>query len=189
MAARGGRGRGRARPGDRAMRVLYVNHTSRVSGAERSLLELMTALRGDVEPVLACPEGDLSRRAEAAGLRTVRLHSLEVGFGSGPREMLRAGGRLVRAAARVASLSRRLEVDVVHAASTRAGIVAGCRGADRRAATGRRRAGLAPRRRSGRLSSAGRCASWRAHSCSTRNSPCGASAPPGPLKPWSPIPR
>ena len=63
------------------MRVLYVNHTARVSGAERSLLELMTALRGDVDPVLACPEGDLSRRAEAAGLRTVRLHSLESALG------------------------------------------------------------------------------------------------------------
>ena len=39
------RRRGRARPGDRAMRVLYVNHTARVSGAERSLLELMEGVR------------------------------------------------------------------------------------------------------------------------------------------------
>lgn len=107
------------------MRVLYVNHTARVSGAERSLLELMAALHGQVDLMLACPEGDLSRRAEAAGLPTVRLPSFEIGWGSGTRELLRAGASLVRIAARVASLSRRLEVDIVHAASTRSGIVAG----------------------------------------------------------------
>ena len=106
------------------MRILYVNHTSRVSGAERSLLELMNALRDDVEPVLACPAGDLSRRAEAAGIRTVRIDALEVGYGSGPRELLLAGRRLLRTAVRLASVTRRLEVDAVHAASARAGIAA-----------------------------------------------------------------
>jgi glycosyltransferase involved in cell wall biosynthesis len=106
------------------MRVLYLNHTARVSGAERSLLELINALGAHVEPILACPEGELSRRAEAAGVRTVRLDPLQVGFGSGPREIVRAGGRLFRMAARVSSLSRRLEVDAIHAASARSGVVA-----------------------------------------------------------------
>src|SRR5438309_1565674 len=107
------------------MRVLYVNHTAQVSGAERSLLELISELRAHVQPVLACPEGELARRAEAAGVRTFRIDPFDISFGSGPREILRAGGKLIRTAVRVASLTRRLELDVVHAASTRAGIVAG----------------------------------------------------------------
>jgi L-malate glycosyltransferase len=106
------------------MKVLYVNHTARVSGAERSLLGLMSALRQHLEPILACPEGDLSRRAEAMGVPMVRIDPLQAGFGSGPRELLRAAGTCIRTAARVARLSRRLRVDVVHAASARAGIAA-----------------------------------------------------------------
>jgi glycosyltransferase involved in cell wall biosynthesis len=101
-----------------------VNHTARVSGGERSLLELMSALRDHVEPILACPPGDLSRRAEAQGVRTVGIDPIEIGFGSGPRDLVPAGGRLVRTAASVATLSRKFRVDVIHAASTRAGIVA-----------------------------------------------------------------
>ena len=101
-----------------------MNHTARVSGAERSLLELMAALRHDVEPVLACPKGDLSHRATAAGFRTVQIDPLEVGYRSGPRELLPAGRGLVRTAARLASLTHRLEADIVHAASARAGVVA-----------------------------------------------------------------
>jgi glycosyltransferase involved in cell wall biosynthesis len=104
--------------------VLYVNHTARVSGGERSLLELLAALPHHVEPILACPDGDLSRRANAMGVRTVRIDPLQVGFGSGPGELLRAPGTFVRAAARVARLSQRLRVDAIHATSARAGIAA-----------------------------------------------------------------
>src|SRR5204863_1453611 len=36
-------------------RVLYVNHTAQVSGGERSLIELLAALDGRVEPIVAVP--------------------------------------------------------------------------------------------------------------------------------------
>ena len=51
------------------MRVLYVCHTSRVSGAERSLLDLIMTLGDRVDAVLACPNGELSQRARAAGMK------------------------------------------------------------------------------------------------------------------------
>ena len=47
-------GRSRAAATDR-MNVLCVNHTGEVSGAERSLLDLMSGLTDDVSVRLACP--------------------------------------------------------------------------------------------------------------------------------------
>jgi len=49
--------------------VLYVNHCSQVSGAEESLLSLMARLdRNAFNPVLACPPGELARRAGEVGV-------------------------------------------------------------------------------------------------------------------------
>ena len=55
------------------MKVLYVNHTSQMSGAERSLLELIALARVDADVVLACPPGDLMERARALGIATAEL--------------------------------------------------------------------------------------------------------------------
>jgi glycosyltransferase involved in cell wall biosynthesis len=105
------------------MRVLYVSHTAVVSGAERSLLDLLGALPEDVEPLLAAPRGRLSQLAEQRGIATtvirgtagsLRVHPLHT-----PRalaEMALAGWQVRRAAARH-------RAEVVHANSIRAGIV------------------------------------------------------------------
>ena len=45
----------------RLMRVLYVNQTAQVSGAERSLLSLLKGLEGDPEPLVGCPPGRAGR--------------------------------------------------------------------------------------------------------------------------------
>lgn len=51
------------------MRVLYVSHFGSLGGAERSLLELMDAVRMlGVDPVLLCPSGPLSGAAASAGI-------------------------------------------------------------------------------------------------------------------------
>ena len=105
------------------MRVLYVNHTAGVSGAERSLLELMEGVRAHADVLLACPEGDLRRRAVAMGITSLEIESLRIGFGSQLRELPRAAARLVRVGLRVRKIARRHDVDVVHAASSRAGLV------------------------------------------------------------------
>ena len=60
-----------------ARRILYVNHVAEASGAENSLLALMSVLdRKRFFPILACPEdGDLPRRAAAM---SVEVHSLPI---------------------------------------------------------------------------------------------------------------
>ncbi|HKR13394.1 MAG TPA: glycosyltransferase family 4 protein [Pyrinomonadaceae bacterium] len=51
------------------MRVLYVSHFGGLGGAERSLLELMDAVRTQgIDPVLLCPSGPLSEAAATAGI-------------------------------------------------------------------------------------------------------------------------
>lgn len=49
--------------------MLYVNHTARLGGAERSLLELMQAMKGKIRPALyVFEEGPLCAAARAVGL-------------------------------------------------------------------------------------------------------------------------
>jgi L-malate glycosyltransferase len=101
------------------MRVLFVSHTSEVSGGERSLLTLIAALGSRVEAHLACPSGDLARRAAALGIPVSPLR----GIGGGPRlgiASARAVAALLYDACRVAGVRR---VDLIHANSVRAGLV------------------------------------------------------------------
>ena len=105
------------------MRVLYVSHTAEVSGAERSLLDLLGGLPDTVQPLLATPPGRLAVLAEQLGVATtpimgtagsLRVHPLHT-----PRalaEMALAGRQVRRAAARHGA-------ELVHANSIRAGIV------------------------------------------------------------------
>ncbi len=106
------------------MKVLFVDHTSLVSGAERSLLELIALVRVDADVVLACPAGELMERARATGIPTVELGLKEFSFSS---NVLSAAAGALRSGLELRRLARRHEVDVVHAASTRAGLLlAGC---------------------------------------------------------------
>jgi glycosyltransferase involved in cell wall biosynthesis len=51
------------------MRTLYISHYGGLGGAERSLLELMVAVRPlGIEAALICPDGPLLREANAAGI-------------------------------------------------------------------------------------------------------------------------
>jgi L-malate glycosyltransferase len=110
------------------VRVLYVNHTAAVSGAEISLLALLEGLRGGadgVDAAVATPRGQLLSAVEQLGIPTtpiigtagsLRLHPLHT-----PRTVLElsaAAWQLRRAAA-----ARHAEV--VHANSIRAGIMLG----------------------------------------------------------------
>jgi len=54
------------------MRVLYVNQTAQVSGAERSLLDILDNLGGAVDPFVACPPGQLADEIVARGSRFER---------------------------------------------------------------------------------------------------------------------
>jgi L-malate glycosyltransferase len=106
------------------MRVLFVNHTSSVSGAEQGLMRLVDGLRRDLAVAVACPsEGALAERVDAAAVArlpvpafeaSLRLHPLHTPVGLA---WLGAGGvSLARAA-------RRWGADLLHANSPRAGLM------------------------------------------------------------------
>ena len=59
-------------------RVLYVNHTSRVSGAERTLLDLLRALPSDVTPAVASPKGRLSEQVRDLGIEHLPLRESDL---------------------------------------------------------------------------------------------------------------
>jgi glycosyltransferase involved in cell wall biosynthesis len=106
------------------MRVLYVNHTSLVSGGERSLLTLLPALPPEVSPVLACPPGPLADEAARLGVEVWTLPGTAGSLKLHPWHTARAVSQLGRAAFALRRLARRAEADLVHANTIRAGLVA-----------------------------------------------------------------
>lgn len=107
------------------MRVLYVNHTATVSGGERSLLELLAALPAEVQPLLACPPGNLQERAKALGVSTTGIAGTAGSLRLHPMHTPLALAQMSLAALQVARAARRQNAEVVHANSIRAGIVLG----------------------------------------------------------------
>lgn len=114
------------------MRVLYVNHTGVRSGAEVSLLRLLRALPDDVDAALCCPEGELARDARDLGAPVLPIPevtaSLRLCLARAPATVGEIGGASLAVAGHV----RRLRPDLVHANTTRAGIVTGFATARRR---------------------------------------------------------
>jgi L-malate glycosyltransferase len=104
------------------VRVLYVNQTGAVSGAERSLLDLLGALPEEIEPVMACPDGPLAEHVRALGVPWRRIPATDASFRLHPRHTPRALAELgaQAAAVRAAGGGARL----VHANTTRAAIAA-----------------------------------------------------------------
>src|SRR5260221_14625205 len=73
-----------------AMRVLYLNHTGQMSGAERSLLELLAGLPPSVSPILGCPDGDLAMAARDIGVPVTTLRGTSGSLRIHPRHTTRA---------------------------------------------------------------------------------------------------
>lgn len=108
------------------MRVLLVNHTSDIGGAEQSLLELVRELpRLGVTPLAAVPEGALAARLrqERVEVHAVHLHALVRPRGLGSASRAAAAGLIDTL--RVCRLTRRLRPDLVHANSAKAAFAAG----------------------------------------------------------------
>jgi glycosyltransferase involved in cell wall biosynthesis len=107
------------------MRVLYVNQTSRMSGAERSLLDLLGGLPEEVLPSVACPPGELRSEVEAMGVPGHDFPETAVSFRLHPVHTLAGGAWLGRASLSLRALARREGAKVVHANTARAAIAAG----------------------------------------------------------------
>jgi L-malate glycosyltransferase len=105
--------------------VLYVNHTSEVSGAERSLLELLRELPGEVRPLVATPRGRLDEAVRELGIATTPIAGTAGSLRLHPLHTPRALAELSLAAAQVRRAARAHGAELVHANSIRAGIVLG----------------------------------------------------------------
>jgi glycosyltransferase involved in cell wall biosynthesis len=107
------------------MRVLYVNHTAEVSGAEHSLLSLLVGLPDTVRPHVAVPRGRLAAAVERLGIPTTTIAGTAGSLRLHPLHTPRALAEMALAAAQVHRAARRHGAEVVHANSIRAGIVLG----------------------------------------------------------------
>jgi glycosyltransferase involved in cell wall biosynthesis len=106
------------------VRVLCVNHTGVISGAERSLLDLLAGLSERVEVRVACPSaGPLADAVRRAGIPVDPIPGTDGSLKLRPRETPLAVGRLTGAAVRTAIHAQRMGADVIHANSIRAGLL------------------------------------------------------------------
>jgi glycosyltransferase involved in cell wall biosynthesis len=105
------------------MRVLYVNHTAEVSGAERSLLSLLAALPDTVEARVGAPRGQLAGALAELGIPVTTITGTTGSLRLHPVHTPRALAEMGIAAVQVHRAARAHRAEVVHANSIRAGII------------------------------------------------------------------
>lgn len=115
----------------RCTRVVYVDHTARLSGGELALLRLLPALRNVDAHVILGEDGPLVARLTQAGI-SVEVLPLSSRSGRLARERVAPGVELVLAAfsagvysLRLARRLRRLRPDLVHTNSLKSAFYAG----------------------------------------------------------------
>lgn len=106
------------------LRVLYVNQTAQMSGAERSLLTLIRGLEGTVSPVVACPEGELSEELRASRVDRRAIQGTTASFRLHPLYTGRGLAEIARSSLQLRRIVRRSAPDLVHANTTRAALLA-----------------------------------------------------------------
>lgn len=118
----------------RRIRVVYLDHTARMSGGEIALLNLLPALRDVDAHVILAEDGPLVSRLQARGISVEVLPLAEEARGLG-RQMIGFGktrpGTLVATAIYTLRLARRLRgirPDIVHTNSLKAALYGGVSG-------------------------------------------------------------
>jgi glycosyltransferase involved in cell wall biosynthesis len=108
----------------RKTRILYVNHTGLVSGAEKVLLNLLRGIDRDrYEPIVVSPtQGDLCAEVFALGVEWFPIPAIDARFATRPDRLLRTLAPLVKTVTAIRTRIRELSPDIVHANSVRAGI-------------------------------------------------------------------
>ena len=107
------------------MRILFLNHTASRSGAENAMLRLLEAIPREHELAVACPaEGPLKASLAELGVRHFDLPGTEVSFSLHPVKTPRGLASLLRSAVSLRTIAGRFGADVIHANSTRAGLIA-----------------------------------------------------------------
>lgn len=106
------------------MRVLYVNQTAQVSGAERSLLTLLDGLGAEVEPVVASPEGEFSAAVRERGIPWRPIRGTGASFRLHPVHTSRGVAEIGVSAVQVRRMAAAVRPDLIHANTTRAALLA-----------------------------------------------------------------
>ncbi|SDC03106.1 Glycosyltransferase involved in cell wall bisynthesis [Paenibacillus sp. UNCCL117] len=105
------------------MNIAFYNHTSVVSGAEISLL-LTAANLPHSRAILFAPEGELTDRAEAMGIRVVRIPGYRARMSKNPLRLAKDMIGMLWAGHAFARSIKAHGIDLIHANSLRAGIMA-----------------------------------------------------------------
>jgi glycosyltransferase involved in cell wall biosynthesis len=108
------------------MKIVFYNHTGKVSGAERLLLSALMRLDGaEFDRIMVCPEdGPLAGLAAEAGMTVHTVANLEARFTWRPGAFLRYGKSFVKVISDFRRKIIDLNPDLIHANSIRAGLVA-----------------------------------------------------------------
>lgn len=106
------------------MRVLYANHTGRISGAERSLLDLLTGLPSEVPSAVACPPGRLVEAVHQLGVPVAPIPEIDGSLRLHPWHSTEALVQIGRTALRLRVQARRTKAELIHANTIRTGLAA-----------------------------------------------------------------
>jgi glycosyltransferase involved in cell wall biosynthesis len=107
------------------VKILFYNHTSQVSGAERVLMLILARLnRSRFEAVLLCPSaGQLQKEAKALNISCADVDQLNARFTWRIDALIRYFASFVLAIRQVRARVREHQPDLIHANSVRAGLV------------------------------------------------------------------
>lgn len=108
------------------MKILFYNHTGKVSGAERMLLMILSRLdRGVFDPVVVCPEPDsLAGLVSDLGVPVETVAGLEARFTLRGDHLARYVKSFLQVIRQLRLTVMRVEPDLIHANSIRSGLVA-----------------------------------------------------------------
>ena len=106
------------------MKIAFYNHTSTISGAEISLLLTAKHLT-KAHPILFAPEGELLQKARSQGLEVIALPSYRARMTRNPFLLVIYVIGMLWAGWKLALLMKKSQVDIIHANSIRAGMMAG----------------------------------------------------------------
>ncbi|MEP6706028.1 MAG: glycosyltransferase family 4 protein [Pyrinomonadaceae bacterium] len=106
------------------MKILFYNHTAKVSGAERVLMMILSRLNRDqFTPVVLCPPGPMMKMAGALGVPCQNVEPLSARFTWRLDHLFRYVISFMGAIREVRSRVINLRPDIIHANSIRAGLV------------------------------------------------------------------
>lgn len=103
--------------------VLFYSHSGDVSGAEISLLLTLQGLQ-HVQALLVAPKGELLDRARMLGITSLGLKSHRARMSKNPLTLLMGLLGTLLAGLRLRKIVRRMQPEIVHANSIRAGLIA-----------------------------------------------------------------